>query len=76
MLNVVSFQLNNILLNSGCDSQNYPVSVFCDCRYGEYLLKKNYKILDYINGFDKFLDEDTLWSMSEHIKPRGSTKTS
>lgn len=47
-----------------------------DKRYGDYVLKKNHKILEYIGNFEKVLDEDTLWAMSERIKPRGGGKAS
>lgn len=37
-----------------------------------YDLKKNEKIIAFFNNFDYYLSEESLWQLSEMIKPRGS----
>lgn len=44
------------------------------CNY--YTIKKNEQILSFFANFDEYLDEETMWQISESIKPRGGrTKT-
>ncbi|KAI0209275.1 Guanine nucleotide-releasing factor 2 [Lamellibrachia satsuma] len=38
-----------------------------------YEFKKNDKIIAYFNNFDDYLCEESLWQISEAIKPRGRT---
>ncbi|XP_014662463.1 PREDICTED: guanine nucleotide-releasing factor 2-like [Priapulus caudatus] len=40
-------------------------------RMCNYPIKKNERILAFFNGFSDYLDEETMWQISESIKPRG-----
>ncbi|XP_017776217.1 PREDICTED: guanine nucleotide-releasing factor 2 isoform X2 [Nicrophorus vespilloides] len=39
-----------------------------------YSFKKNERIISFFENFDQFLSEDSMWQMSEKIKPRGGKK--
>lgn len=39
-----------------------------------YIFKKNDRIIGFFENFENYLDEDTMWQISESIKPRGSRK--
>ena len=39
-----------------------------------YELKENSKINALLNNFDDFISEESLWQLSESIKPRHSSK--
>ncbi|ESO04551.1 hypothetical protein HELRODRAFT_79022, partial [Helobdella robusta] len=39
-----------------------------------YCIKRNDKIISYFNNFDDFISEESLWQMSEMIKPRMKKK--
>ncbi|XP_012252189.2 guanine nucleotide-releasing factor 2 isoform X3 [Athalia rosae] len=42
---------------------------------GMYTFKKHERIIAFFNNFDDFLCEDSMWLISESIKPRGGKKT-
>ncbi|XP_046735450.1 guanine nucleotide-releasing factor 2 isoform X2 [Diprion similis] len=42
---------------------------------GMYTFKKHERIIAFFNNFDDFLCEDSMWQISESIKPRGGKKT-
>uniref|UniRef100_A0AAG5D223 CRK SH3-binding GNRP n=1 Tax=Anopheles atroparvus TaxID=41427 RepID=A0AAG5D223_ANOAO len=44
-------------------------------RKGSYSFKKNDRIIGFFDNFDRYLDEDAMWQISETIKPRGTRKT-
>jgi len=47
----------------------------CLCLSGSnYELKENAKIAALLNNFDDFISEESLWQISETIKPRPSSK--
>jgi len=39
-----------------------------------YELKENAKIMSLLNNFDDFISEESLWQISETIKPRQGSK--
>ncbi|KAK3087482.1 hypothetical protein FSP39_006537 [Pinctada imbricata] len=39
-----------------------------------YQIQKNEKIINVFNNFDDYLSEDSLWQISEKIRPRGGAK--
>lgn len=53
------------------------IGIWCWCMYADYFcsaydFKKNEKIIALFNNFDYYLSEESLWQLSEMIKPRGS----
>jgi len=55
---------------------NQPTSQHaCVCLlHSNYELKENSKIIALLNNFDDFISEESLWQLSETIKPRHSSK--
>lgn len=39
-----------------------------------YQIKRNEKLINCFNNFDDYLSEESLWQISEKIKPRGGNK--
>ncbi|XP_022322491.1 uncharacterized protein LOC111123983 isoform X7 [Crassostrea virginica] len=39
-----------------------------------YQIKRNEKLINCLNNFDEYLSEESLWQISEKIKPRGGNK--
>ncbi len=51
------------------------VQNFQNClAFSKYTLKKHPKVLAYFNNFDDHLSEESLWQISEAIRPRGGKK--
>jgi len=64
--NVFSGTLNPTHFTSAC----LCVRVSCS----NYELKENKKVIALLNNFDDFISEESLWQLSESIKPRHSSK--
>jgi hypothetical protein len=42
--------------------------------FSNYDFKKNTRVIDFFNNFDNYISEESLWQISETIKPRGSAQ--
>ena len=52
----------------GC---KFKGAFFCSSNYD---FKKNAKVIGFFNNFDNYISEESLWQISETIKPRGQRK--
>ena len=52
------------------------IYAFCFLIFSKYPFKKNTKIITFFNNFDDSLSEESLWQISENIKPRNTKKKS
>jgi Rap guanine nucleotide exchange factor 1 len=50
------------------------IAVFVDCVFSNYAIKKNPKVIGFFNNFDNYISEESLWQISEQLKPRGSAQ--